>query len=340
MIDLRSDTVTRPSAAMRRAMAEAEVGDDVLGEDPTVRRLEEAIAELLEKPAGLFVPSGTMSNQVAIRVHTRPGDELICEQESHIFVYEGGGPAALSGVTCRTVAGRRGILDRCDIEHLARPEDIHQPRSSLLCIENTHNRGGGSVQPIENLDRMVAWAHANGLATHLDGARLFNAAIASRVPAARIVRGFATVSVCFSKGMGAPVGSALVGTVETIARARRIRKLFGGGMRQAGILAAAGLFALEHHLGDLEQDHIHARRLADALAATGAFALQPDEVETNIVWARLRPERGRAEDFVARLASEGVLALSLGPGTIRMVTHRDISSQEIDRAAMVIARAV
>lgn len=335
-IDLRSDTVTVPSEAMRQAMANAEVGDDVFGEDPTVLRLEASIAERLGKEAALFVPSGTMSNQIGVRLHTRPGDELICEVDSHLYVYEGGGPAVLSGVSCRTVAGKRGILDPRDVYGLIRPDDIHQPRTRLLALENTHNRGGGSIYPLAVIDDLCGWAKENGLATHLDGARLMNAVVASGVPAERWVRGFDTVSVCFSKGLGAPVGSALIGPKDLIMEGRRIRKLFGGGMRQAGVIAAAALYALEHNVDRLADDHRHARRIAEAFERAGGFDVKASEVETNLVWVGVSRERGTASAIVDRLREQRILALALGPHRLRLCTHLNATSDDIDATVRAI----
>jgi threonine aldolase len=332
-IDLRSDTVTLPTPAMRQAIADAELGDDVFGEDPTVRRLEEAVAQRLGKEAALFVPSGTMSNQIGVRLHTQSGDELICEQESHLFVYEGGGPAVLSGVTCRTVRGRRGVLDLPDVENLLRPDDIHQPRSRLLCLENTHNRGGGALYPQENIDRLCDWAHAHGLATHLDGARLFNAVVATGVVADRLVRGFDTVSVCFSKGLGAPVGSALVGSKDHIRAALRIRKLLGGGMRQAGLLAGGALYALEHHVERLAEDHANAQLIAKAAEKSGLFDLSAGTVQTNLIWAPLAANAGTAAELVEELRRRKILALALGPRLVRFCTHLDVSQSQAHRVA-------
>src|SRR5262245_42720116 len=247
VIDLRSDTVTRPTSGMRAAMAAAEVGDDVFFEDPTVNRLQDRVAPLLGKEAALFVPSGTMSNQVCVKTHTQPGDELLLETTCHIYNYEAGGPAVLSGVMCRTVDGDFGVLDVTQLDDKIRPENEHLVRTRLVCLENTHNRGGGRVYPLEKIRAISAWARENGLRMHLDGARLWNAVVASGIPAAEWARHFDSVSVCFSKGLGAPIGSALAGTREFVAKAKRIRKLFGGGMRQAGIAAAAALYAVDHH---------------------------------------------------------------------------------------------
>src|SRR5438128_1126496 len=261
-IDLRSDTVTRPTRGMRAAIQAAEVGDDVFNEDPTVNRLQEHVAALLGKEAALFVPSGTMSNQVCIKAQTQPGDELICETRCHIYNHESGGPAALSGVTCRTIEGDCGVLDLSQLEDKIRPVNDHLVRTRLVCLENTHNRGGGKVYPIEKVRAISEWARKNGLIMHLDGARLWNAVVATGIPAKEWARHFDTVSACFSKGLGAPVGSALTGPRDLIVKGRRIRKLFGGGMRQAGILAAAALYAVEHNIDRLADDHKNAQILA------------------------------------------------------------------------------
>src|SRR5262245_43715953 len=247
LIDLRSDTVTRPTPGMRAALAAAEVGDDVFNEDPSINRLQERVAALLGKEAALYVPSGTMSNQICIRAQTQPGDELLCDAGCHIYNFEAGGPAVLSGVTCRCIEGDHGILDVTQLEDKIRGPNDHLVRTRLVALENTHNRGGGRVYPLEKVEAISAWAHKNGLLMHLDGARLWNAIAATGIPAATWARHFDSVSVCFSKGLGAPIGSALAGTREFVAKAKRIRKLFGGGMRQAGIAAAAALYAVDHH---------------------------------------------------------------------------------------------
>jgi threonine aldolase len=334
-IDLRSDTATRPTPAMRRAMAEAEVGDDVLNEDPTVRALEARTAELLGKEAAIFTPSGTMANQMAVGVHCRPGDELLCSETSHLYVWEAGGIARLWGVTPRTFAGDDGMLTLGEIEDAIRPDDQHLVRTRLVALENTHNRGGGRVHPIEQVRAMSAWARDHGLAIHLDGARLMNAVVASGVPADEWGRSFDTVAICFSKGLGAPVGSALAGPAEAIARARKLRKLLGGGMRQAGVIAAAALYALENHVDRLAEDHRNARLLAEAFAA--APGLRPESwPETNLVWVTVDPELGTAADVVAWLRSRGVLASALGPQILRACTHLDVSREDAERAAEII----
>lgn len=338
MIDLRSDTVTKPTAAMRSAMAAAEVGDDVIDVDPTVDRLQRLTAELLGKEAALFMPSGTMTNQVAVRVHCRPGDELLCEAGCHIFHYEQGGFAQLSGIVAHTLVGKYGVLEPAQFEGQIRPDNEHQVRTRLVCLENTHNRGAGRVQPYDNVVEICRWAHAHGLRTHLDGARLFNAVVASNIPADQWARHFDTVSVCYSKGLGAPVGSALVGTCESIAQARRHRKLFGGGMRQVGIIAAGALYALEHHRERLVEDHQHARLIAEAVRQAPGLKLAPDIVDSNMVIFEVDPALGSAGQFTAALKAHGVWMLAIGATLVRAVTHLDVSREEARTAAEVIPR--
>ena len=339
-IDLRSDTVTRPTPAMRAAMQAAEVGDDVFHEDPTVNRLEERVAALLGKEAALFVPSGTMSNQIAVKTHTQPGDELLCDVNCHIYNYEAGGPAVLSGVTCRTLDGDFGILDVTQLEGQVRPDNEHLVRTRLVCLENTHNRGGGRVYPFEKIEAVRAWARQHGLALHLDGARLWNAVVATGIPAKQWGGLFDTVSVCFSKGLGAPVGSALAGPREFMARARRVRKLFGGGMRQAGVLAAAALHALDHHVERLAEDHRNAQVIARAVADTPGLRLVPPEVETNLIWVEVDRDLGTARDVANALKERGVLVHPAAPQLFRACTHLDVSAAQAERAAEVIRRAV
>jgi threonine aldolase len=338
-IDLRSDTVTRPTAGMRAAMHAAELGDDVFGEDPTVNRLQERLAVLLSKEAALFVPSGTMSNQICVKAHTQPGDELLCEATCHIYQYEAGGPAVLSGVTCRTLEGDYGILDPSQFEDKVRPVNDHLVRTRLVCLENTHNRGGGRVFPLKKVQAISAWAREHGLLMHLDGARLWNAVVATGIPAAEWAHHFDSVSVCFSKGLGAPVGSALVGPKDFVARARRIRKLFGGGMRQAGVLAAAALYALDHHIDRLAEDHKNARVIAQAIADTPGLRLDPPEVESNIIWFEADPELGTAADVAAAIKQRGVLVASYGTRMLRACTHLDVSAAQAEYAAEAIRKA-
>ena len=330
MIDLRSDTVTKPTEAMRRAMATAEVGDDVYREDPTVSRLEERTAQILGKEAAIFMPSGTMTNQSAIKCHTQPGDEILIESHAHIHCYEAGAPAALSGVTCRLIEGSRGRFTADDVRSAIRPANVPFPSPRLLCVENTHNAAGGRVWPLEAVEEVTAAAHSLGLATHLDGARLWNAAVAAGVPEAEYARHFDTVSVCFSKGLGAPVGSALAGSAEFVSRARRVRKLLGGGMRQAGVIAAGALFALERHRNRLTEDHALARRLAEELAQLDGIRLRPSDVETNIILFGL--ETIEAAQFCGALRKRGVLMLPRTDGTVRAVTSLAVSEDDIEAA--------
>ena len=339
-IDLRSDTVTKPTPAMRAAMQAAEVGDDVFHEDPTVQRLEEHVASILGKEAALFVPSGTMSNQICVKVHTQPGDELLCDVNCHIYRYEAGGPAILSSVTCRTLDGDNGILELSQLQDKIRPLDDHQVRTRLVTLENTHNRGGGKIYPLEKIQEISQWAHENGLIMHLDGARLWNAIVATGVPGAEWARFFDSVSVCFSKGLGAPVGSALVGSREFVTKARRIRKLFGGGMRQAGIIAAAALYALDHHIERLEEDHRNAQVIAQAVADTPGLQLAPAEVETNLIFAQIDADLGTAKDVAGKLKEHHILALPVGPQMMRMCTHLDVSAAQAERVADSIRRVL
>lgn len=337
-IDLRSDTVTRPTAAMRRAMAEAEVGDDVYGEDPTVLELERKTAELLGKESALFVPSGTMANQLAVAVHAGPGDELLCGETSHVYVWEGGGVARLSGVTTRTIAGDGGLVTLDSVRDKVRPNDGHYVRTRLLSLENTHNRGGGRVHPYESVLELSKWARSNGLAIHLDGARLMNAVVASGISAHDWANPFDTVSICFSKGLGAPVGSALAGTEAAIAKAHRLRKVFGGGMRQAGIIAAGAIHALDQHVERLADDHANARILAQAVEETEGLSLESGPVETNLVWIAVDPALGTATEVAARLKYAGVLVSALGPRVLRACTHLDASREDVEVAAEAIRR--
>ena len=334
-IDLRSDTVTKPTPAMREAMARAEVGDDVLGDDPTVKELESETAALLGKEAALFVPSGTMANQLAIRCHTEPGDEIVVEAEAHIYYDEGGGPAALSGVMCRCMQGQRGVFSAADLEAALRPADVHFPRSRVVCVENTHNRGGGKIWPLKQIREVAASARKHSLQLHLDGARLWNASVASGIAERVYAAHFDTVSVCFSKGLGAPVGSALAGSKTVIERARRFRKMLGGGMRQAGIIAAGALYAMRNQRARLAEDHANAKRLATGLAKIKGLEADPAEVETNMVRFRVRARP--AKQLVEELRSCGVLVLAVGGDTIRAVTNLMVSAQEIEAAIVTVS---
>lgn len=336
MIDLRSDTLTKPTPGMLAAMMAAAVGDDVYGEDPTVNELEARVADRFGTEAALFVPTGTMANQIAVRVHCRPQDEVLLEASNHIYLWEAGAPAALSGVTLRTIPGRYGVLTVADLEPHLHPDDMHSVRSRLVCLENTHNRGGGCVYPLETIADISAWAKSHGLATHLDGARLWNAEVASGVGPREWARHFDTLMVSFSKGLGAPAGSALAGPKDLIAHARRVRKLFGGAMRQVGFLAAACLYGMERQFARLADDHANAKLLAAAVRDVPGLALVPDEVETNLVWAEVAPALGTARDVAARLKANGVLASALGSNVVRFVTHLDVSRADCERAAAAV----
>ena len=338
-IDFRSDTVTRPTPEMRQAMAAARVGDDVLGDDPTVLELQQRVADLLGKEAALYVPSGTMSNLIGVRVHCRPGDELLCEAGCHLYHYEQSGYAQICGVAARTLEGRCGVLRPEQFEAMVRPGDAHYARTRLVTLENTHNRGGGRVQPYEYVEAIARWARGHGLRTHLDGARLWNAAVATGIAPGEWARHFDTVSVCFSKGLGAPVGSALAGPRELIAEGLRHRKVLGGGMRQAGVVAAGALYALEHHRDRLADDHANARRLADGIRQIDGLALAPEEIETNMLFFRIDAALGTAAALVDRLQQRGLLVLATGPQTIRMVTHLDVDAADTDRALTILAEA-
>jgi threonine aldolase len=335
MIDLRSDTVTQPTEAMRQAIARAEVGDDVLGADPTVAALEARTAELLGKEDALYMPSGTMTNQVALRCHTQSGQEVLLADNAHVYWYEAGAPAAISGLMCRWVPSDRGIFGAEQLRPMVRPSNVHFAPTALLCVENTNNRGGGSAWPMEKLVEVADFAHVHGWAAHMDGARLWNAAVACGRSEAELAAPFDTVSVCFSKGLGAPVGSALVGTRELIGRARHVRKMLGGGMRQAGVIAAGALHALNHHRMRLAEDHANARALAEGIAKLDGVSIDPVTVETNIVIFRVSAMS--AADLVSRLAERGVHVLATGPDEIRAVTHLHINADDIDNALAALA---
>ncbi len=340
VIDLRSDTVTRPSPAMRQVMAAAEVGDDVFGEDPTVNRLQEQLAELLGKEAALFVPSGTMGNEIAVKCHTRPGDEVVCEAGCHVYNFESGAAPFLSGVQFRPIAGQRGVITVEQVEEAINPPPDHFPRTSLITVENTHNSAGGTIFPVAELERIYFLAKKRNLKLHLDGARIWNAAIAAGVSVKEYARHCDSISVCFSKGLGAPVGSAVAGSKEFITEAHRLRKLFGGGMRQVGILAAAAIYALDHNLERLQEDHRHARWLAEALAEMPGIKLDLESVQTNIVIFDIAETGRPAAEVVQKLKKNGVLVVPFGNARIRAVTHLDVSAQDIQRAVEVFKKVI
>lgn len=337
IIDLRSDTVTRPSEEMRRVMAAAEVGDDVYGEDPTVNRLQERVAAMLGKEDALFVPSGTMGNQLCIKVHTHAGDELIAERDSHVFQYETGGAAFLSSVQIHTVGGEKGILSADLVRSAVRPDIYYMPRTRLVCLENTHNRAGGTIYPLPVIEQIEAVVREQKMRMHLDGARLWNASVATGIAPARYAAYFDSVSVCLSKGLGAPVGSVIAGSTSFIDSARHYRKIFGGGMRQAGILAAAGLYALEHNIERLSEDHEKAQILAAALAAAPGSILDAASVQTNIVIADIAGCALGADVLVQKLKERGVLVGGAGNSRMRFVTHMDVSMAQTKAAAGIIA---
>jgi threonine aldolase len=335
IVDLRSDTVTKPTPQMRQAMAEAEVGDDVFMEDPTVARLEALAAERLGKEAGLFVTSGTQGNQVSLMAHTQRGDEIILDENCHIFNYEVAALAVLSAVQARGLRGRRGILDPAEVRDAIRPPNIHHPKDSLICLESTHNRGGGSIYPIETLREIRRIADEHGLAVHLDGARLCNACVASEVAASEVAAQADSVTFCLSKGLGAPVGSVVAGDQAFIDKARRARKMLGGGMRQAGVIAAAGIVALETMVERLREDHENARILAEGLADLPGIRIDPRSAETNIVIFDVDRRDLDAPGLVLKLADHGVKCFAGGPNRIRMVTHKDV-----DRSGILYALEV
>ena len=330
-IDLRSDTVTKPTPAMRKVMAEAEVGDDVFGEDPTVNILQEKVAKLLGKEAALFVPSGTMANQLSIKSHTQPGDEVIIESSSHPYNFEGGAGAAISGIQFRCLQGVRGTLEPSQIEEAIRPADHHFPVTRLVCLENTHNRGGGSILPLEKMAEIYRLVKSKELLVHLDGARLWNACVATGIKPYEYAQWADSVSVCLSKGLGAPVGSLVAGSKPFIDRVHRFRKMLGGGMRQAGIIAAAGIYALDHHLERLQEDHQNAKRLAVGLKEFKGVSIDPRHVETNIVIFDLAGTAIRSAQLAEAMKKEGVLIHAISKTQIRLVTHLDVTDKDIEK---------
>jgi threonine aldolase len=337
VIDLRSDTVTRPTPAMREAMANAEVGDDVYGEDPTINRLEARAAEIFGREASIYVPTGTMGNQIAIRLHTDHGQEVICEARCHILDWEMAMMSAFSGCSPRAIAADRGVLTWQQISRAIAPKIYYRAATGLICLENSHNMAGGTVTPLPIYEEIWKGAAEANLATHLDGARVFNAATALNISVAELTRGFDTVNFCLSKGLGAPVGSILVGSRKAIDRARIFRKALGGGMRQAGVLAAAGLIALEDGPSHLAADHANARLIAEAIATCPAAEIDLPSVQTNIVLFMLANE-GDAPALVATLKSEGVLCSAIGAHAIRFVTHRDVTREQCQQCATTLVR--
>lgn len=331
MIDLRSDTVTRPTPAMRDAMHRAEVGDDVIDVDPTLDALQKRIAALLGKESAIFMPSGTMTNQIALRVQCKPGDEFLCDSDCHIYNYEQGAFAQLSGLVAKTIPGTQGVLRLENLRGSVRPDNEHMVQTRLLCIENTHNRGSGKVQPQDEVVRICRWAHESGLKTHLDGARLFNAAVATGMSLKELADPFDSVSVCFSKGLGVPLGSCLAGTRDFVALARRARKLFGGGMRQVGIVAAAAMYALDNHIDRLAIDHQHAKQIADAIREFDFLQVMGGEPETNILIFHVSEDWGTAQQYATELLKHGILAMPFSPYAVRMVTHLDVTPEQVLR---------
>lgn len=335
MIDLRSDTVTKPGQAMRKAMYEAEVGDDVYREDPTVIELEEFMSDLFNKEAALFVSSGVMGNQLCLNILTNPHDEVICEKDSHIFHYESGSPAALSGIQLHPVAGKRGVMDTADIKQAIRPvEAYYMPRTKVITIENTHNRASGAIQPMDSIKAIKALADENNLRTHLDGARIWNASAATGIPLFEYAPYFDTISACFSKGLGAPAGSIILGSKAMMEEAFRIRKSWGGGMRQIGILAAAAMYAVKNNFGKLKEDHEKARMLAERIGSFPDVSIDPDSIQTNMVI--FEPRTKDPQKVIAACEAKG-LRISMGTVTaLRAVTHLDVSFEDIEKAGQIL----
>lgn len=336
VIDLRSDTVTRPTAAMRKAMAEAEVGDDVYGEDPTVNRLEATAARIFGRKAALFVPTGTMGNQIAIKVHTQPGQEIICEERAHIVDWEMGMPALFSGCLLRTLRGDDGILTWNEISKKIPAYGYSRAQTGLIELENTHNMAGGTITPVEVMEEICDAAHARAIPVHLDGARIFNAAVALKRPVADITRKFDSVMFCLSKGLGAPVGSMLVGSRSFIDQSRSVRKALGGGMRQAGVLAAAGLIAIEEMPNRLEEDHANARFLAESLVGISGLKVQPEKVKTNIVIFDVTGTGMSSDEMLRQLRKQNLIGSTVNESLVRLLTHMDVSRTDCEQAVQII----
>ena len=340
MIDLYSDTMTKPTAAMRKSMAEAEVGDEQKGEDPTVNRLQDMVAELLGKEAAVYLPSGTMCNEISFAVWARTGDEMMLHRDSHPMHFEGGGPAFLARMMLYPLDGPRGLFTAAQVEEAIRPDSPHYPRSRIVEVENTHNMGGGSIWPLPQLQAVCATARRHGLVTHMDGARLLNAVVASGIPPKTYAESFDSVWIDLSKGLGCPVGAVLAGSRQFIQDARRLKHLFGGAMRQAGIIAAAGVYALQHHVERLAEDHAHANMLAQALAELPTVRLNPADVETNIVMVDVSATGRPATEIAEQLQKEGVRVSVMGRTKLRAVTHLDVSRQDVVRAIDVFRRVL
>ncbi|MFD1039114.1 low-specificity L-threonine aldolase [Virgibacillus byunsanensis] len=339
MIDLRSDTVTKPSEKMRKAMYDAEVGDDVYEEDPTVNKLEERAAEMLGKEKALFVTSGTQGNQIAALVQCKPSDEVILESNAHIFLYEGAAISAFAGVQTRVIQGERGVMKPEDVEAAIREDDIHFPETGLICLENTHNKAGGAVIPLENMKEIYHIAQKHHVPVHLDGARLFNASVATGIPVKKYAEYVDTVQFCLSKGLGAPVGSIIAGSAEFIARARKWRKRLGGGLRQSGVLAAPGLLALQENVERLTEDHENAKVLADGFSTINGLTLE-SVVETNIIIVNIAGTHMTTDQFVSELKENGVLAGAFGADTIRFVTNNGVTKEDIDNVLKIIQNII
>ena len=337
-IDLRSDTVTQPTTGMRRAMANAEVGDDVLGDDPTVQRLESMVAEMCGKEAGLFVPSGTMSNAVALKTHTVPGDEIVTERYSHIYLYEGGGYAALCGSSIALPEGKNGLLTPELVNNAIRKQSgsqSHYPDGSLVCVENTANRGGGTCYEQDTFDAIAEVAKAKNCSTHIDGARIFNASVATNTPLPRMTKEYDSVSICLSKGLGAPVGSVLVGSNGFIEQAHRWRKMFGGGMRQSGILAAAGIYALENNIERMNEDHRRAKTIARAIDEMDHVSVDVDAVQTNMVY--FSSNQYSASEVSQRMAVAGIDMFDISPTHCRIVTHLHVTDEDVENVIQALS---
>jgi threonine aldolase len=338
IIDLRSDTVTKPTLAMRSFMISAEVGDDVFSEDPTVNKLQEMMAQMLNKEAALFVSSGTQANQTSINAHTNPGDEVICDINAHIFNYESGAPALLSGVQLHPLIAEKGHLRPEQIKTVIRPGDDHYPQSRLIVLENTHNKAGGTIFPLAQIEAISELAGKHGLKMHLDGARLWNASIATGITLEKYASHFDSVALCFSKGLGAPMGSIIAGDKDFIRRAHYFRKVYGGGMRQIGILAAACIFAVENHFERLHEDHENARLLAEAIKELPGFRIEPEPVETNIIMVDVSGTGKSSTEILDELKKAGILALAISTGKIRLVTHLDVNRLLINEAIEIFTK--